>query len=174
MKSRVSTQLARFQRVRATSISLGLMLGMFLGAYAPQMAHAAKHKAKPVAKTAPLAEAEPEQMLASERVLLGRYGCEFGKSVEVSQDMAHAGYVTLKLAKQSWTMKPMQSSTGAIRLEDVKGQTLLLQILTKSMLMDVKSGHRIVDACVHGTQRAAEENLKANPQPSAFDAPKAP
>jgi hypothetical protein len=166
MKSCASAQISRLQRIRTTSISLGLMLGMFLGAYAPQMAHAAKHKAKAPAKAAPLPEASAEQLLAADRVLLGRYGCEFGKSVDVAKDEAHPGYVTLKLAKQSWTMKPVQSSTGAIRLEDVKGQTLLLQILTKSMLMDVKSGRRMVDACVHDTQRAAEEQLRNNPQPS--------
>jgi hypothetical protein len=168
MQSHASSKLSRLQRIRTTSISFGLMLGMVLGAYAPQMAHAARPKAKAKAepKVAPLAEASPEQLLAAERVLLGQYGCEFGKSVEVAKDVVHAGYVTLKLAKQSWTMKPVLSSTGALRLEDVKGQTLLLQILTKSMLMDVKSGHRVVDACVHDTQREAEEHLRNNPQPS--------
>lgn len=172
MQSHASSKLSRLQRIRTTSISFGLMLGMVLGAYAPQMAHAARPKAKAKAerkaepKAEPLAEATPEQLLAADRVLLGQYGCEFGKSVEVAKDLVHAGYVTLKLAKQTWTMKPVLSSTGALRLEDVKGQTLLLQILTKSMLMDVKSGHRVVDACVHDTQRQAEENLRSNPQPS--------
>jgi hypothetical protein len=166
MQSHASSKLSRRQRIRTTALSFGLMLGMVLGAYAPQMAHAAKPKAKQEPKPAPLAEATPEQLMAAERVLLGRYGCEFGKSVEVAKDMVHAGYVTLKLAKQTWTMKPVLSSTGALRLEDVKGQTLLLQILTKSMLMDVKSGRRVVDACVHDTQRQAEEHLRNNPQPS--------
>jgi len=168
MKPSPTRTLSRQQRIRTTALSFGLLVGMVMGAYAPQMAHAAKHKAKAPAKVAPLPEATPEQLQALERVLFGRYDCEFGKTVDVAKDEAHPGYVNLKLAKQSWTMKPVQSTTGAIRLEDVKGQTLLLQILTKSMLMDVKSGHRIVDACVNDIQRAAEENLKANPQPSSF------
>ncbi len=175
-----TTAIARRQRIRTTAISFGLMLGMVLGAYAPQMAHASvkkKSKAKtavPTVITAALPEASPEQLQASERVLMGNYGCEFGKSIDVSKIDMLPGYVNLKLINKSWTMKPVQSSTGTIRLEDVKGQTLLLQILTKSMLMDVMSGHRIVDACVHETQRLAEENLRANPQPSALDTPKAP
>jgi hypothetical protein len=52
-------------------------------------------------------------------------------------------------------MKPVSSSTGALRLEDVKGVALLLQIANKSMLMDTKVGQRLVDGCVHEKQRAA-------------------
>lgn len=164
-------------RVRTLSLSFGMVLGMAVGAYAPQMAHAAtttkaatKAKAKSVrqaaVRPAPLPEASPEQLDAVDRVLLGTYACEFGKNIQVAKDVVNAGYITLKLAKESWVMKPVLSSTGAIRLEDVKGQTLLLQILTKSMLMNVKAGKRVVDGCVHDTQRAAEEHLRANPQPS--------
>lgn len=164
-------------RVRTLSLSFGMVLGMAVGAYAPQMAHAetttrtaTKAKAKSVrqaaVRPAPLPEASPEQLDAVNRVLLGTYACEFGKNIQVAKDVVNAGYITLKLAKESWVMKPVLSSTGAIRLEDVKGQTLLLQILTKSMLMNVKAGKRVVDGCVHDTQRAAEEHLRANPQPS--------
>ncbi|TBO32894.1 hypothetical protein EYS42_06945 [Aquabacterium lacunae] len=154
-------------KTRVISISLGLLLGMCAGTLAPSMAHAAKPRPAKTAEQLPSASAE--QLAAVERVLTGRYGCEFGKSIEVARHAVHAGYVTLKLAKDTWTMKPVVSSTGAVRLEDVKGRTLLLQILTKSMLMDTKSGRRMVDACVHDTQRAAEEHLRANPQPSALN-----
>ena len=58
-------------------------------------------------------------------------------------------------------MRPVLSSTGAVRLEDVKGQTLMLQIAYKSMLMDVGAGRRLADNCVHEVQamaqRAAEQ-----------------
>jgi hypothetical protein len=155
----------RMRRTRQIALSVGLVLGLVAGTFAPPMAHAAKTRP---AKTETLPPASAEQLAAVERVLTGRYGCEFGKSIEVARHAVHAGYVTLKLAKDTWTMKPVVSSTGAVRLEDVKGKTLLLQILTKSMLMDTKSGRRVVDACVHDTQRAAEEHLRANPQPSAL------
>ena len=65
------------------------------------------------------------------------------------------GYIDVKFQKAVYTMKPVQSSTGALRLEDVKGKTLWLQIANKSMLMDVKAGHRIVDGCTHASQREA-------------------
>ena len=50
-------------------------------------------------------------------------------------------------------MKPVLSSTGAVRLEDVKGTTLMVQIASKSMLLNVKTGTRLVDECVCPKQR---------------------
>jgi uncharacterized membrane protein len=155
------------KRTRTLAVSIGLAIGMLAGAYAPQMAHAAtKAKAKPKAAASTLSTADEQQLAAAERVLYGTYACEFGKHVAISRDTRNTGYVNLSLAKQSWTMKPVASSTGAIRLEDVKGRTLMLQILTKSMLMDQQTGHRVVDGCVHPTQKAAEESLQGNPPTS--------
>jgi hypothetical protein len=54
---------------------------------------------------------------------------------------------------RTWTMKPVLSHTGALRLEDVKGRMLMLQIANKSMLMDTQIGQRVVDNCVHEKQR---------------------
>ena len=50
-------------------------------------------------------------------------------------------------------MKPVLSSTGAIRLEDVKGGALMVQIASKSMLLNTKTAQRIVDDCVNPKQR---------------------
>ncbi len=86
-------------------------------------------------------------------VLYGRYDCDFGQTVEVTTDAKRPGYVGVQLGKQSWVMKPVLSSTGALRIEDVKARMLLLQIANKSMLMDVIAGRRLVDECVHETQR---------------------
>jgi hypothetical protein len=166
----------RHQRIRTLAMSAGMVLGMFAATFGPQLAHAAPAKASKNAtlaeKFAKLPEATAEQLQAAERVLIGRYECEFGKRVAVDRNDTNKGYFNLKLGNQSWVMKPVQSNTGAIRLEDVKGAALLIQILTKSMLMDVKAGHRLVDGCVHEVQRAAEADLaKQPPRPSIFDAP---
>jgi hypothetical protein len=114
--------------------------------------------AKPARKAAPvatLAEASPEQLAAAERTHFGVYECEFNQSIDVGMNPKTPGYVDVKFQKSVFTMKPVQSSTGALRLEDVKGKTLLLQIANKSMLMDVKAGRRIVDSCVHASQKEA-------------------
>ena len=104
---------------------------------------------------ATLAPASPEQMDAAGRALTGAYDCEFSQSIAVDPNPKSPGYIDVKFKKAVYTMKPVQSSTGALRLEDVKGKTLWLQIANKSMLMDVKAGRRIVDGCTHATQREA-------------------
>jgi len=159
-------QLHRMRRTRQLALTAGLLIGMAVGVFSAPMAHAATKKAAKAEKFTPLPEATAEQLAAAERVLIGRYECEFGKRVSVDRNDKNHGYFNLRLDKQSWVMKPVLSTTGAIRLEDVKGRALLLQILTKSMLMDTKLGRRLVDGCVHEVQRAAEDELRRNPQPS--------
>ena len=46
------------------------------------------------------------------------------------------GYAELRFGKSVYVMKPVASETGAIRLEDVKGETLVIQIANKSMLLN--------------------------------------
>ncbi len=177
MKS--SAVIRRHQRIRTWALSAGMVLGMVAATFGPQLAHAAapakasKAVIKGAAAEKPLvlAAADDVQMQAADRVLLGRYECEFGRRITVDRNDAHPGYVNLALDRQSWVMKPVQSATGAIRLEDVRGQALLVQILTKSMVLDTKSGKRLVDACVHEVQRKAEADLASQPpRPSIFDA----
>ncbi|MDI1260919.1 hypothetical protein [Aquabacterium sp.] len=187
----MSLQNKRTRRIRTAAITVGILLGMTAGAFSSQ-AHAATDPAsKPVAKAkakaktksakkgpvaekfVPLPEASPEQMDAAKRVLIGRYECEFGKKMLIDANDTNLGYFNLRQDKQTWVVKPVLSSTGAIRLEDTKDTVLLIQILTKSMLLNVKTGRRLVDGCVHEVQRAAEEELRKNPPKSVFDAPAA-
>jgi len=119
-----------------------------------------KPAAKPPARTAapveaPLAKAEGEQLAAAAMTHFGDYACEFDQSLNVNVTPKNDGYVDVRFKAQTWTMKPVLSSTGALRLEDVKGRMLMLQIANKSMLMDTRIGQRIVDACVHENQRLA-------------------
>ena len=92
--------------------------------------------------------ATPAQLAAADRVFYGTYLCEFDKSVQVSSIPKFPGYAELRFGKSVYVMKPVASETGAIRLEDVKGETLVIQIANKSMLLNVKSGQRLLDGCV--------------------------
>jgi len=47
------------------------------------------------------------------------------------------------------------------------GETLLVQIAAKSMLLNVKTGHRIVDDCISPKQRELNEAAKAAKAASA-------
>ena len=149
--------------------TLAIAAALCLGATAAaaQTAAPAKPAAKPAATKkaapapAPLPAADAEQLAAAERAHTGEYQCEFSQSIDVSMNPKANGYLDVKHNKQVWTMKPVVSSTGAVRLEDVKGQTLLLQIANKSMLMDTKAGRRVVDGCVHEKQKESAAAVAA-------------
>jgi hypothetical protein len=113
----------------------------------------AKTTAAAPAKTLPAANAD--QLAAAAIAHLGDYPCELGENVHIGHTPKHEGYVDVRHKKATYTMKPVLSSTGALRLEDVHGRMLMLQIANKSMLMDVKAGQRVVDGCVHEKQRDA-------------------
>src|SRR6516225_6117283 len=109
-----------------------------------------KQPAKAAAKPTPaftVADASPDQVKAAELVYYGTYDCEFNQSVNV----VHG----------TWLMKPVLSSTGAIRLEDVHGETLMVQIASKSMLLNVKAGKRLVDECLSPKQHEIVDAEKA-------------
>ena len=130
-------------------------------------------KSTPAAKPAPkvnpviaaalptLAVADAEQLLAAGQTLFGPYDCEFKQTLNITKHQVD-GYVVVTFSSKAYTMKPVRSYTGAVRLEEVgNGPMLMVQIPTKSMLMDTARGRRIVDACVHETQ-AKEVNTDSN------------
>lgn len=143
---------------------------------------AAKPAARPLAKapakkTPPpppepvLVDADEAQLAAAERAYLGNYACEFKESVLIDKHPKVAGYINVAWKKQVITMKPVLSSTGALRLEDVTGRTLMIQIANKSMLLDTKIGQRLLDECIHPEQEkliaAAKAAKMADPEAEA-------
>ena len=112
--------------------------------------------------------AEGEQLAAAALAHYGDYACEFDQTVNVGATPQHDGYVDVHFKSQTWTMKPVLSSTGALRLEDVKGRMLMLQIANKSMLMDASLGQRVVDGCMHEKQRMATAAAAAQPPGAAL------
>jgi hypothetical protein len=129
---------------------------------APKPAPAARKPAAPAA----LPPATGEQLAAASMTHFGDYECDFSQKLKVGLNAKNDGYVDVRLGKQAWTMKPVLSSTGALRLEDVKGRMLLLQIANKSMLMDTQAGRRVVDDCVHEKQQESNRTSKATSEPT--------
>lgn len=119
-----------------------------------------KAPAKPVAEAPPPA-ADADQVDAAGRVFYGAYDCEFKQTIDIAASPKYPSYVELKHGKAEYLMKPVLSSTGAIRLEDVRGETLMVQIASKSMLLNVKTAHRLVDDCVSPKQRELIEAGRA-------------
>jgi hypothetical protein len=166
---------------RHVALALAAALSASLAAALPAAAQTApaatkKPPAKPAARSsrkpeppkpaAPvLLPAGDEQIAAAKMAHLGVYDCEFNQSIQLIPHPQATGYIEVAWKKDIFVMKPVLSSTGALRLEDVTGRTLMIQIANKSMLMDTKIGQRLVDECIHPVQRAAIEAMKANPAP---------
>jgi len=127
------------------------------GKAAPKKAAAAKKAVEPP----PPAEAGPEQIDAAGRVYYGTYDCEFKQTIDIVASPKYPSYVDVKHGKVDYLMKPVLSSTGAVRLEDVRGETLMVQIASKSMLLNVKTAQRLVDDCVSPKQRELIEAARA-------------
>lgn len=133
-------------------------------------AQAQTARGKPLRRAAPpkvpqivLPAAPGEQLAAAALTYFGDYACEFNQKLQVALTPGSDGYVDVQFGKQRYTMKPVLSQTGALRLEDVRGRMLLLQIAMKSMLMDVQSGHRLVDDCMHEKQSENRRTMAAAP-----------
>ena len=141
-------------------------------AKAPLKAAPAKKTPAPPAEPV-LSDADEPQLEAAERAYLGDYACEFKESVHIDKHPKVAGYINVAWKKQVITMKPVLSSTGALRLEDVTGRTLMIQIANKSMLLDTKVGQRLLDDCIHPEQARLMAEAKAaklaNPDADAAD-----
>ncbi len=129
---------------------------------------AAKKKVAPPPEPV-LPEAGEAQLEAAKRAYLGEYHCEFKQVVNISNHPKAAGYIDVAWQKNVYTMRPVLSSTGALRLEDVTGRTLMIQIANKSMLLDTKIGQRLIDECVHPEQARlmAEARAAAASNPEA-------
>ena len=117
-------------------------------------------------------DAYPEQVKAAEMVYYGKYDCEFNQTVDIAQSPKHSAYVTVKHGKGEWLMKPVLSSTGAIRLEDVKGETLMVQIASKSMLLNTKTA-RAHRRRVHQPEAARADRSRQGGQGGVRQRPRA-
>ena len=87
-------------------------------------------------------------------MLVGQSRCEFDQSVNVAPVPDKKGHFHVEFKGKTFDMVPEATTTGAVRLEDKKNGMMWLQIANKSMLMNSKIGQRMVDNCVHPSQRA--------------------
>ena len=120
--------------------------------------------AKPV--DAPLAA---QELSIAQRVHVGHLPCELGASIRMTADAHTPGYFDLQGKGYKYRMRPVATSTGAIRLEDEKAGAVWLQLANKSMLMDQKNGRRLADECAHPDQVAVAHDMKINPPPPLID-----
>ena len=105
----------------------------------------------------------------AKRVSIGKAQCELGADVTVTPDEKKPGFFTVSTKGQKYRMHPVESRTGAIRLEDPRAGAMWLQLGNKSMLMNQKAGLRIADECQTEAQIAFAAEMKKNPPKALFD-----
>ena len=121
---------------------------------------------KPVARKAEPVSAtndnlNPAQLSIADRVLTGTAECEFKEKVDVEKIAGHSGNFKVTYNHKTYVMVPEETTTGAIRLVDLSGAVVWIQIPMKSMLMNQKEHHRLVDGCEEAEQRTAAQQAAA-------------
>ena len=127
---------------------------------------ATKQAKKPAAATQPAA-AEPVsepvdnlsagQLSAADHVMTGVAECEFNKKVSIERVEGHKGNFKLVFDNHTYIVQPKETTTGAVVLIDKADTIEWLQIPKKSMLMNQKEHHRMVDNCQANEQRVATQ-----------------
>ena len=108
----------------------------------------------------------------AKRVYIGMIPCELGASVTITPNEKRPGFFLVSTKGAKFRMHPVESRTGAIRLEDPQAGAMWLQLGNKSMLMSQKQGQRLADECMSPAQVTFADELKKNPLPSILDTPK--
>ena len=123
-------------------------------------------RVKPPAEPAALSDA---QLALAAYVAIGNIPCELGQTVNMRADPERPGYFQLQLKEQRFQLHPVESATGALRLEDPSRGAVWIQLANKSMLMDQRQGKRLADECASALQQANAVQLKLNPAPNLLD-----
>jgi hypothetical protein len=116
----------------------------------------AKSAAEPVSATND--NLDPGQLSMADRVLTGAADCEFKQKVDVEKIPGHTGNFKVTFDRKTYIMVPEETTTGAIRLVDTGGAVVWIQIPMKSMLLNQKEHHRLVDNCQEDEQRIAVQS----------------
>lgn len=107
-----------------------------------------------------LSEAE---LAIAQLIHTGTIKCELGANVTVMADPNTPGFFNVTAGKQRYYMHPVESRTGAIRLEDNRAGAMWLQLGNKSMLMNQKQGSRVADECQTDEQRVFASQMQNQP-----------
>ena len=159
-KASVSKSAKAKAKVKASSRSKAVKVAKLGAVGAAGVAGGAALASMSSRPAAPLTDAE--QAIAA-NVHVGELPCELGQKVSLRADPNTPGYFHMSLKGERFHMRPVQSSTGAVRLEDTAQGAVWIQLANKSMLMSQKQGRRLADECASPEQQAAAVALKANP-----------
>ena len=157
---RTLTAAAALAALSTFSLSSAFAQGATPAVNAKPKAVAKKPVGKPAAEpvSATNDNLNPGQLSMADRVLTGTADCEFKQKVEVEKIEGHSGNFKVTFDHKAYIMVPEETTTGAIRLVDTGGAVVWIQIPMKSMLMNQKEHHRLVDNCQADEQRIAVQS----------------
>jgi hypothetical protein len=115
--------------------------------------------------------ANPIPKAVAAEVHTGHMRCELGNSVIVTPDPHSSARFIVQMKKNTYLMTRVETSTGAVRLEDAQAGAMWLQLPHKSMLMNSKLGQRMADECQNFHQIQTAHRLKFDPPPGLLDGP---
>jgi hypothetical protein len=166
------------------AVTPALALAQATTQFKPAAKPAAKSGTKKSAKLAPSAQKAveektpvdddpsvtltPADLEIAKKVHVGDIPCELGATVHITPHKRE-GFFVVRAGIQRFRMQPVESRTGAIRLEDPRAGAMWLQLGNKSMLMSQKMGKRLADECMSPAQATVNEALKKNPIPSLLE-----
>ena len=104
------------------------------------------------------------------KVHTGMLVCENRQTIMLWPDNALPARFVLKINKTVYRMTPVQSDSGAVRLEDEKTGVIWIQTLEKSMLMDSRRSKRIADECQSPAQKTAAQQIPASGRTDLLEA----
>jgi hypothetical protein len=143
----------------------------------PKLSAAAQ---KAVEEATPLEEPDPTIKLTeadldvARKIYVGEIPCELGATVKITP-LKREGFFLIQTGKNRFRMHPVESRTGAVRLEDPVRGAMWLQLGNKSMLMSQKLGQRLADECQSPDQVTFAEAMKSRPPVNILEpAPAAP
>ena len=113
------------------------------------------------------------EVAIAQHVHTGKIQCELGASVTMTEDSNNPGFFNVVSGKERYYMHPVESRTGAIRLEDGRAEAMMLQLGNKSMVLNQKLGQRVADDCQTAEQKQFAVQLESSGGPGLLDgAPK--
>ncbi|MGE4242729.1 hypothetical protein [Ramlibacter sp.] len=144
-------------------------------AASPRKPNAAQAKA--IEESVPIEEPDPSIKLTeaeleiAKKIHVGEFPCELGANVRI-RALRREGFFLVQNKLNRFVMHPVESRTGAIRLEDPMRGALFLQLGNKSMLMSQKLGQRLADECQSPEQATFAADMKNRPAVNLLEAPK--
>jgi serine protease inhibitor ecotin len=140
---------------------------------APASKRQAIEEATPTEEPDPALKLSEAELEIAKRIYVGEIPCELGAKVSVKA-MKREGFFFVSRGINKFVMHPVESRTGAIRLEDPVRGALWLQLGNKSMLMNQKEGKRLADECQSPEQQQFAQEMKNRPPVNLLEPAPAP